>query len=525
MNEVGLKRKRVVIHVGPHKTGTTAIQRWLHDNKPFLTERNTAFLQNTETHRAARLLCSQKYEEAEGHLAGISAQISRLDAETVILSQEDFAGELPGRTRIKGIYPRLSKNLRILQRSLAHHITEFIFFERAPLEWLRSCYHQHLIHRTTFHDFNTFSEFLGGAPDWNLLLLRASDAAKGTLHREPFSKTPEGGVRSILTLSGILDTELPSLPAILNKSPPSDCVLALERINRASAFPSTAWYAKQLVIKQYASDPKTEITGGLRMSVNQVARVALPDLLDRTTRRIPDQDVEDLLPAEHIDLKDLLTRRLPENVIFPDVSRQQMRDQSALLDYHFRGKTELAKLNALTISYLRRNTPHTAKAQALFHRIWAECSVCLVNELSSRWLISTLQTFLDHGLNESQKLIGGCGYFYANMIKIYEGERAIEGLAQDGVLAGTEPITQNKFRGLDRYKIGGTDLLLNTNALALEISLRDKTAGVVLQEFLLRVKNSGNVFTRSDATRIAHKIEIAEFEDTWSFYVKPEHRG
>ena len=106
--KVDKTKKRLLIHVGPHKTGSTAIQKWLHDNKSFLKSKNVAFLHNAETHRAARLLCSQKYDEAEEHLAGISAQISRLDAESVILSQEDFAGELPGRTRTKAIYPRFA---------------------------------------------------------------------------------------------------------------------------------------------------------------------------------------------------------------------------------------------------------------------------------------------------------------------------------------------------------------------------------------------------------------------------------
>jgi hypothetical protein len=519
------KKKRVMVHVGPHKTGSTSVQKWMQECKPFLAKRKTVLLHNAETHRAARLLCSQKFEEAEELLESISAKISVLDAETVILSQEDFAGDLPGRTRARAIYPRLAKNLRVIRRALGFHRVEFIFFERDPIEWLRSCYNQHLIHRTAFHSFDAFTEFLGGPPDWDRILLRATDALKGSLHREPFSKNPENGVRTILSLAGIHEDELPSKPGILNQSPSMECIFALERINKSSSFPSTAWFAKQLIIEQYAFDPKSSATKNPRGSTKQIAQVALPALFDRATQRIPIQSQEDLLPDPNVDLKALLTRHLPENVTLPEIARHQISDQSLLLDYHFRGKSELAKLNALTISYLRRNTPYTDKARTLFQRIWNECGILLVNELTSRWLISTLQTFLDHGISEEQKLVGGCGYFYANMIKIYEGERAIEGLAQDSILLGTEPSTPNRFRGLDRYKVGGTDLLLNTNALALEISASDRTAGIVLQEFLLRVKNSGNVFTRSDATRIAHEIEVPDFEDTWSFFVRPDRRS
>jgi hypothetical protein len=519
------KKKHVIVHIGPHKTGSTAIQKWMHNNRPYLAKRGTEFLHNAETRRAAKLLCSQKYREVGELLESISAQISALDAETVILSQEDFVGDLPGRNRARAIYPKLTKNLRVIKRVLSSHRVEFIFFEREPLEWLRSCYHQHLVHRTTFHNFEDFTEFLGGPPDWDHLLLRATEAIKDDLHRQHFSKNKENGVRYLLSLAGILEDELPSEPGIVNQSPSTECILDLERINKASSFPSTAWFAKQLIIDQHAIASKADALETTNESTKQGAQVALPALFDRSTRRMPTQSVEDLLPDANIDLAVMLTRWLPENATLPQVSRQQMSDQSLLLDYHFRGKSELAKLNALAISYLRRNTPYTEKARALFLRIWDECGILLVNELTSRWLISTLQTFLDHGINEAQRLIGGCGYFYGNMIKIYEGERAIEGLAQDSTLLGAEPTTVNKFRGLDRYRIGGTDLLLNTNALALEISARDRTAGIVLQEFLLRVKNSGNVFTRSDATRIARGIEVPDFQDTWSFYIKPERRG
>lgn len=522
MIDVESTRKLVLVHVGPHKTGSTAIQKWLNDNKPFLASRNAAFLHCAETHKVARQLSAENYDAAEQNLQEISSRISKLDAATVILSQEDFSGELPGRSKKRGIYPKFTKNLRVINRALAHHRVEFLFIERSPLEWLKSAYHQHLVYRTNFHEFDTFSEFLGGEPNWDKILQRANAAVKGSLHRAIYSKNPESGVRALLSSVGIPDTNLPSNPGTLNQSPSPGCLRALERINAVSAYPRTAWFTKKLIVDQWVSETRSSAAIDSQRDIVDTARYALPDLLERASRRIPTQQAEDLLPAEDMDLGALLTRRLPSNVDCPAVSRLSMSDQSRLLDYHFRGKSELSKLNALTISYLRRNTPHTKKARTLFLRIWVEYGIFLVNELSSRWLISTLQTFLDHGTSEAQRLVGGCGYFYANMIKIYEGERAIEGLGQDKILSGTEPITPNKFRGLDRYKVGGTDLLLNTNALALEISRMDSASGLVLQEFLLRVKTSGNVFTRSDATRSAHKIEIADFEDTWSFFVEPD---
>ena len=102
---------------------------------------------------------------------------------------------------------------------------------------------------------------------------------------------------------------------------------------------------------------------------------------------------------------------------------------------------------------------------------------------------------VDHGDNEAQKIVGAAGFFYANMIKIYEGERALEGRAPDETYGSNEPTTKNMFRGLDRYTVGGTDLLLNTNAKLLELCMLDRSAGAVLSEFLLRTKHSGTVFS------------------------------
>ena len=208
--------------------------------------------------------------------------------------------------------------------------------------------------------------------------------------------------------------------------------------------------------------------------------------MERTKKRVQTHDVEDILPAADVDLEELAKERLPSEVDEPKLQRSDIRNQSIILSYHLRGKSKLNYLNGLTISYLRRDTPHTDKARMLFHRIWREQGRLLVNELSTRWLISTLQTFLDHGENEAQRSIGTAGYFYGNLMKIYEGERAIEGLEQDGCYSNLEPRTKNRFRGMDRYNVGGTDLMLNTNALVLELALRDEVAGLVLQEFLLR---------------------------------------
>jgi hypothetical protein len=513
--------KRVIVHIGPHKTGSTAIQHCLAANMDRLQAARIAFLHDKTIHAIAMLLVQQDFDKAEANTRLISKQISQTSAETIILSQEDFCGDLPGRSRQKDIYPRLTKNLRVLARGLQPHHVTFVFFERDPKKWLTSCYHQHLRYRTLFSRYEDFEAYFGNAPNWQEKLQRPRETFADRFVTVPHRNELDAGVTALLEIAGYSTAPLTEAPTLRNVSPKPEQIKLLERANALSSFKATAWFAKSLILDNWSPrlsiGPKDQVPKTVRIP----AWVGLPELARRVERRISRQDVEDLLPPRDLNLKDLLFEILPDNVELPAVSRVDMRNQSRLLDYHLRGKSQLAKLNGMTISYLRRDTSHTEKARHIFHRIWAEEGPLLVNEISTRWLISTLQTFLDHGLNEGQRLIGASGYFYANMIKIYEGERAIDGLEQDATHSSTIPKTPSRFSGLDRYEIGGTDLLLNTNALILDIAMRDDAAGLVLQEFLLRVKSSANVFTRIDRTRQEKGLEVKGFEDTWSFFAPP----
>ena len=518
--------KHVIVHIGPHKTGSTAIQKCLGQNADFLALQGILYLHGELTHGAAITLAKENFEEAEQKLEAISTEISEASEQTIILSQEDFAGDLIGRSSRRQIYPKLTKNLRVIKRALRQHRVTFLFFVRDEAEWMRSCYGQYLKYRTKFSDFEAFANHFGGSFQWPEKLQKPVETIGDELVQVPYTKTPTGGIDVILELAGLESASvLPFQPqSSVNPAPGADRIKLLEHVNRVSAFQPTAWFAKSLLTSGWQPSKPTVNEADFPEwppAIKCPDPCALPSLLDRTRNRVSRQDVNDVMPELSIDLKDYVFTYLPADMELPTVSRDQMEDQSRILDYHLRGKSKLAHLNALVISYLRRDTVHTEKARLLFHRIWNEKGMFLVNELSTRWLISTFQTFLDHGRNEAQRQIGATGYFYANMMKIYEGERSIEGRLQDEVYAQGSPQTKNEFRGLDRFSLGGTDLMLNTNALALEIAAKDDVAGLVLQEFLLRVKESKTVFSRMDTSRTKLGAHVEGFLDTWSFFEEP----
>lgn len=515
--------KSILIHLGPHKTGSTAIQKTLSASTLHLQSARTLFYHNDETHRAALALANEEFDRAEILLSGISEKLTKATEKTVILSQEDFAGELAGRSKRRAIYPRLTKNMRILSRALRPHHVKFVFFVREEESWLKSCYHQHLKHRTRFSTFCDFKAHYAVDFTWEAKLQKPKETFGADLVIAQYGSEPDAGLKRLLSLIAD-EVGIASITTLIEKSntsPTADKLALLEQINSISESKETAWHAKSLVLKNWEPKPLKANEIDYRVwptAPTQNISSPLPALQKRARTRVTKQSVADILPRENCDLHRLLNMRLPLEATLPNAPRSDMKNQAEILKYHLRGKSELNYLNALSISYLRRDTPFTAKARTIFHRIWREHGAALINELSTRWLISTLQTFLDHGQNENQRQIGSSGYFYANMIKIYEGERAIERREQDATYEFSEPQTPNRFRGMDRYNVGGTDLLLNTNALLLEIADRDEIAGIVLRELLLRVKHSANVFTRHDKTRAKSAICVPGFEDTWAFF-------
>ncbi|WJY20246.1 hypothetical protein QTA57_10150 [Fontisubflavum oceani] len=520
-----LKRK-IIIHIGPHRTGSTALQRYLMQNQDALAEHDVGVLHDKRTHEAALRLARKDFEQARELLGMIRQDCDQLGTSQVILSQEDFSGDLVGRGQGRRVYPTLAKNLRILTAAFPEDDVSFLFFRRQEGEWLRSCYAQHVKYRDRFSSLEEFIGFIKEPLNWASVLAPAVEYAQERLVIADYQK--DNPTRCVQELFRILDLPHDQLgmgqdEPRANASASPQLLTELERVNQlASMRKLVPIYKKRMARREQLDEEPAAPASDTVTWPRELPRhgpIGLEALYERVLLQVPEQpNCPDILPAADCDLAELATKILPSDVSLSEEPRANIEDQAEILRYHLRGKSELAFLNALVISYLRRDTPHTEKARALFQRIWTEAGEQLRYELSTRWLISTLQTFLDHGDNEAQKIVGAAGFFYANMIKIYEGERALEGRAPDETYGSHEPTTKNMFRGLDRYTVGGTDLLLNTNAKLLELCMLDQSAGAVLSEFLLRTKHSGTVFSRFDDTRKAADISIPNFADTWSFF-------
>ncbi|MFN4098750.1 MAG: hypothetical protein ACK4GT_03130, partial [Pararhodobacter sp.] len=256
---------------------------------------------------------------------------------------------------------------------------------------------------------------------------------------------------------------------------------------REAPFPEDACFAEALGVAPHRP---------AEIDIDRFARsIGLRNLALRAKYRFPHHPEQpDLLPdPDSFDSDSARHRILVALEQQPARSRHNMEDQLALLRNSFSDRPEILLWHALAISYLRRKTPHTEKAKALFFRIWDEQHLWLAENLNARWLISALQTFADHGRTPREVQCGAMGFMYGNLIKVYETEIA-------SAYHHKEPVERyrgGKIRGLFAFQ-PGDDILVNINTFAYAAALEAGPAGIALSRLLSIVKQGESIFSRTD---------------------------
>ena len=531
----GRKDSRTIhIHLGPHKTGSTAIQRDLRAHGAAIAKASGIRpIDDPCIWELGRALNKRQDDEATRLVEDVSALCAKQRGD-VLISCEDLAGELPGRTNDRKIYPRLWPAVNLLRKAFAQDRVRFYFFTRDPEPWLRSSYVQLLKYRDRFKSFEGYTAFLKGLEGlWDDVIERPVARLGEDFVTIPYQEGAGfSATVSLLTAVGgeAAAAALPPPAERPNSSPPEPIIRLLEQANGCGSSRGALQAAKESIWKGTVHVPPIASIGGRpewpprRMRPEWLSS-ELEALWTRVNWRGSAQDQPNVMPPTDCDLISLRTNPVEAADELPDVGRENIENQVKILEVRFRRQPRTCLLLGLVISYLRRNTGHEDHASALFQRLWAEEYPVLLGFLETRWLISTFQTFLDHGVNENQRIIGGAGFFLANTMKLYEAERALDGAAPDAIYPNLQPTTKSGFHGLDRFRVGGSDLPLNTLAHLLELAAKEERAGRVLQEFLLRVKRYHSAFSRMDRTREAHDVDIPPFSDCWSFFEPPKGKG
>ena len=524
---LGRRSRTIHIHVGPHKTGSTAIQE---DLGQIAQAAGLTVLEDDSSWQLARALNARPRDEdaIQARTKALVKACKRLSGD-LLISCEDLSGHLPGLADMRRCYPGLWGHLNHLRKAFPKDQVRFYFFLRAPDAWLRSCYVQNLKYRTQFKAYNKYLEFLRGTDGlWDSVIERPAARLGENFITLAYEEDPAFSASHALAeaLAGAdAAASISPTPARLNASPDDAVIRLLEKANRSGASPQMVDAAKQSIVNGTVhADPIAPAPDAahpdwptLRSRPDWLSP-ELEALWNRVETRIPTEAQPNLLPPLDCNLIALRSQPIEGEAALPDVQRIRMENQARILTFRMREQPQTCHLLALVISYLRRSTGHTAHASHLFQRLWTEEYPVLLGFLETRWLISILQTFMEHGVTQDQRITGAAGFLFANTLKLYEAERALDGLDPAATYPNLTPVTPSRFWGLDRLRVGGSDMLLNTTAHLLELAAREDLSGRVLQELLLRIKRQHTAFSRMDRTRAKHGVEEDQFANCWSFF-------
>lgn len=227
--------------------------------------------------------------------------------------------------------------------------------------------------------------------------------------------------------------------------------------------------------------------------------------LERYARsRLPiHKKIENHLPPLDCDFAEMRDKKVRRVKFDTTIQRSDMSNHALRIRNWFAGKSELLYLNALCIAYLRRRTPHSEHARALFLRLWTEQGEFLAANASTRWLLSALMTFMDHGENVAQRVIGAAGIAFGNTVKVYEWEGAARGgYAHDFDVLEAAATNIEGIPDVGRISVANADIFRNMLASYIDLSFRDPVAGRVLITLLIRFHGTDTIFSRLDDAKL-----------------------
>ncbi len=213
------------------------------------------------------------------------------------------------------------------------------------------------------------------------------------------------------------------------------------------------------------------------------------------------------LPPLDVPLQPLLDARIPANEPAPEGAQSLHGQKLQAIRAELVGKPELAALNAILIAHLRKRR-FPREAPQLFRRIWTEAGPPLMQELPTRWLISSIITFGDHGETEAQRRIGLSMNVLFSLMKLYEFERFHSGARPETAFPSRRTGRKKLPLGMPQFSLLGGGLDVNLLAQLWHEAKDEPVAGALACHLLQRLnEDPRNLFRRIGLMRAAKHMD------------------
>jgi hypothetical protein len=138
--------KRALIHIAPHKTGSTYIQHMMKTNAHLLPASHQFLPKSDPLFEALQRItlnihCTADLTQWVQSICDTSLELARsLTANNTLISSEDLLGPVPTLAGISGLYPHLSQTMPTIQAGFddSEVETQFFGYIREFHDWLRS---------------------------------------------------------------------------------------------------------------------------------------------------------------------------------------------------------------------------------------------------------------------------------------------------------------------------------------------------------------------------------------------------
>lgn len=227
----------------------------------------------------------------------------------------------------------------------------------------------------------------------------------------------------------------------------------------------------------------------------------LSALMERhNSRREPFDFTDDIFPGEVLDLDQLANTivtedatRKPRGAAHP---RSAWNNKRRAIAREFIGNSELAYLNALLISNLRK-TSAPKGCDTLFLRLWEEQSAHLIEAIDIRWKVSSIMTFADHGGTDVQRQVGQALRMLFGLMKLYEFERLYSGFDPQTPFGFSRKKRVSLPLKMDQYSLRAGGLDANLLAPVWELAMTDPGIAPLANHLMEELnRDPGTVFRR-----------------------------
>ena len=254
--------RRLILHAGFHKTGTSTVQQVLRTNRATLKKHLALRLkpQMKDLLHATRGYSTWRdpvsLAKAQARFSDLLTGLPGMPRRTLVISAEELVGHMPGRGQLTtySAAPDLLYGFVTSVQSIFPEAEVALYFStRDPQDWLVSAYWEHVKSSNLTLDFDAFADRYAAAADLDAIVDEVTARVPCASHRcriETCADTPLGPADPLLDLCDIP----PGLRADLLPHPPVnaredvDVLVALLAANRAYADRDARKAAKMAIL-------------------------------------------------------------------------------------------------------------------------------------------------------------------------------------------------------------------------------------------------------------------------------------